>query len=650
MKTSLKHLFRTPGKTLLFFLLMAFSTLLLVFGSVMAIQAERRIEAAEQEFSTVGTVEQKPALVKSAALWNTCLDAVPVAPVNVYNQLLSPEILNIPGVEYISPPENRPYYLSKMPETIHMCSEPYKGSGFGGRYILEFTPLEDQTEPSQAVTARVEKILFQLDYTGRQDIDLEDGEGNTFQLCNHYWKDAPALHAGKRYIADIGLDISKTGVWEFSINKAPHSTQYDKDGNAMKSEVLEMANPLFQEGESYVHDVPDLAYYDGLGRTFPVYVEEVTEDFYEEGGRGWLWLNMAKLYESTKRGLDYFTVLPTNDLELLTTFHEKQARIVQGRKITEEEFAAGARVCMVSDELLKRNILSVGDKLPLSLVCSAYGSPPWNYSGLNAQGELFDPFWEAEYEIVGTFEVMSPVPAAAGLKELDQDMFLIPQKSVEASDENNIVQYGVMNAVTTSFRIPNGTIEEFDRKLREAVPKYEELTISYDDNGYSDVMTSLKTAKMAALLLVAVGAAATAAIIILLLYFFIVKQKKRTAIERSLGMSRRQCRTSLVAGIMALTIAASVLGGAGGAALMEYAQPVPTGEETVNAEGYNITFSVWAKSLEAREEINLDVPAPIAAYLAAPLALILAVLILALLFAQQNLKTKPIVLLSTKEE
>jgi len=98
----------------------------------------------------------------------------------------------------------------------------------------------------------------------------------------------------------------------------------------MESDVLEMANPLFREGQNYVHETPDLAYYNGLGRALPVYAEKITEGFYEEGGRGQLWLNTAELYESTKRGLDYFTVLSTNDLELLATFHEKKARIVRG--------------------------------------------------------------------------------------------------------------------------------------------------------------------------------------------------------------------------------------------------------------------------------------------------------------------------------
>ncbi|HAY62092.1 MAG TPA: hypothetical protein DCX90_00560, partial [Ruminococcaceae bacterium] len=111
-------------------------------------------------------------------------------------------------------------------------------------------------------------------------------------------------------------------------------------------------------------------------------------------------------------------------------------------------------------------------------------------------------------------------------------MLILPKNSIDASDEDNIAYYGPMNSVTTSFMLPNGTIESFDAALRVAVPETSELTITYDDNGYGDLMTSLNNARMSAVLLFAGGLVAVVGIVVLLLYFFIVKQKKRTAIER----------------------------------------------------------------------------------------------------------------------
>ncbi len=115
-------------------------------------------------------------------------------------------------------------------------------------------------------------------------------------------------------------------------------------------------------------------------------------------------------------------------------------------------------------------------------------------------------------------------------------------------------------------------------------------------------------------------------------------------------MTRRQCRTSLIAGLLLLSVAAAVLGSAGGALLLEYAPPVPAGEEAVDPGGFDTSYSLWAKKQNAQEELLTEQEAPAAAYLAAPLAQLALVLILSLLLAERNLRIKPIVLLSSKEE
>ena len=61
-------------------------------------------------------------------------------------------------------------------------------------------------------------------------------------------------------------------------------------------------------------------------------------------------------------------------------------------------------------------------------------------------------------------------------------------------------------------------------------------------------MKPLRVSRDMSQLLLVGGVLAALAILALLLYFFVVKEKKRTAIERSLGMSKRQCRVSLLAG------------------------------------------------------------------------------------------------------
>ncbi len=50
---------------------------------------------------------------------------------------------------------------------------------------------------------------------------------------------------------------------------------------------------------------------------------------------------------------------------------------------------------------------------------------------LDANGEYYEPFWEAEYEIVGTYSLTNEGGGGAG--EMAADLFLIPVKSVGAA-------------------------------------------------------------------------------------------------------------------------------------------------------------------------------------------------------------------------
>ena len=57
---SIKQLLRQPGKAILFFLLMAASTALVVTGAVLTIENNKRLRIVEETYSTIGYVEQLP--------------------------------------------------------------------------------------------------------------------------------------------------------------------------------------------------------------------------------------------------------------------------------------------------------------------------------------------------------------------------------------------------------------------------------------------------------------------------------------------------------------------------------------------------------------------------------------------------------------
>ncbi len=226
-----------------------------------------------------------------------------------------------------------------------------------------------------------------------------------------------------------------------------------------------------------------------------------------------------------------------------------------------------------------------------------------------------------------------------------------------SGEAQNIAHFGPMLDTTKSFQIPNGTIEEFDMALRETVPKAAELIITYDDNGYTQVREGLENTRITALLLCAAGGFLAIGVIILTLYFFVVKEQKRTAIERSLGMSKRQCQVSLLCGLLPLTLTAAAVGSLCGGILANHEA---TGQAEVHTEdgidsGYSTQYSLWAHDAEAAITLEEEEASALSAlyvpvFVGIPWAFLCTVWLLGVLLVNRNMKTDPIYLLGRKNE
>lgn len=681
MKNSLKQLLRTPARTFLFFLLMTAVTLLLVFSASLLSETNQRIDEVESVFTTLARVEQTPAMTKITRYINPCWGESGNT-ITLWDSRISIDDLSFEGANYVTAPEFRPYYITEHPDWEHTVNVNYFGDQF--HHIFEFTALEDSDEVGGAYV-RVEHFLLKQENIGNEQTPPPK-EGEEVFLCQcggtyikEYSRILP-LEKGKRYIATVYLEHNckchtipndipgaiegdpRTTNLEYVLRDAPYSTQCDANGDEINSEWF----PYLENGSQDIYRI-----------------EEVTEDFYEEGGQGQNWLTWSKTVNQRQK---YFPVMPVTNLQMLPVFQEHNAYLSVGREITQEEYDNGALVCLVPEDTLLKNGWRIGDKLSLPLLCSLYGpdakmrtdylgshrpsysSVFYPFSPLKADGSEYEPFWTAEYEIVGTYGLIQNGMLYSN-GEIYPDTILIPKNSVQASDADNIACYNHMDGKTATFQIENGTIDEFDAALRAAVPETENLVITYNDNGYTEVMESLQSTRSSALLLFAVGLLAAVAILLLLLYFFVVKEKKRTAIERSLGMTSRQCRVSLLAGVLTLTILASGLGTAGAAVSLElFHKQEETTVETTGTEGtteieetdgkeisfsegeYNPKYSLWAKADSTRQQLEVTAQTPVFVFVLIPTALVLLVFVLSLLLVNRNLKIEPIYLLSGKME
>ena len=70
---SMKQLIRQPGKALLFFLLMAASTAMVVNGAMLTAENKEQIEILAATYSTFGYIEQLPVNTESEPILNPCM-------------------------------------------------------------------------------------------------------------------------------------------------------------------------------------------------------------------------------------------------------------------------------------------------------------------------------------------------------------------------------------------------------------------------------------------------------------------------------------------------------------------------------------------------------------------------------------------------
>lgn len=631
---SIKQLLRQPGKAVLFFLLMAASTALVVTGAVLTIENNRRIQIVEDNYSTIGYIEQTPLSTESTPILNPCTGSDWVYTTD-YGEYIYPEDLVFPGADYIAEPEQRPYYIFNEPMFTQFGSTSYN-------HVLEFTPLQPVGDDGAPVEVEITKVLFSTD-NDSSDVSLTIPdtalhEGDRITVCQCFGSTRYPMVVGEKYVAELYLyrycEVHQ--VNEYVIYVRPHTGRTDREGNYLGK-------------ENFPDDID-------WGYNSPMYAQiaHVTgDDFYEKGNVGYNYFQWAKNMEH--RGQN-FCALATNALELLPSWHDGTIVLKDSREITSEEFESGAPVCMISREFAGRNGLHVGDKVNMPFLCAAYsdlsglgGNPNYGFSFLDENGEFYEPFFEQEYEIVGLVDCNKRYEIEAGA-----DTFIIPAKSVTVSHEDRITYYHPMTRFTASFQIPNGTIQEFDAALKEHVPETERLNITYDDRGYSEIMKSLNNSRAMAFLLLMGGIMAALSIVALLLYFFVVKEKKRTAIERSLGMTKRQCRVSLLAGLMILTVVSACAGSLCGTLALDIVREPETVAGTVEERDsqyiYDTRYSTWAAGRELAERVDIDVDAPVYVCYATPVCLSVLVLVLALLLMAGSFRTDPIYLLSTREK
>ncbi len=608
IQNSLRQLGRTPVKTLAFLVLLILAVTFFMLGFQLWTGARDNIERIDKAYMTIGTVEQKASSVRTEKVWDGYTRSYTGYSIPDYGGMMPEAVLDFEGADYIVKPEKRPCYGAHKPGFV-MSSMPYwdvvHDKGF---CIAELQPLEDCVT-DQPVCLKVKRVLC----GGlKHYIDEIWFDGN--------WFETPfQLYADRTYIMFLQDVSDLEDRYLYGPGGGLFSSQRGKNGE-------KITDPMTTQNE--------------WGNVW----DEVTEGFYDTP-RGKAWLNLIHSVEWSKYTVP---VIATQKTKLLMPFFDGDAWIAEGRDISQEEYENGDKVCLVEKNFAVNNNLTVGGSLRLPLYIADYQTPAWYVGGwenINAKGEMYPVFEDSAYTIAGIFQTLTISDVATSYYDIAQNTVVIPSASVKNSDENNIVGMGPMKGYTTSFEIPNGKIDEFTAAWeKQGIPN---LEINFYDRGYTKIKAGLDDMMNTASVLLAAGAVITLLILVLFCHLFITKQRKRTAIERSLGMSKNKCIASLLTGILVIVIPACLIGSAISYWLTGYAAEQMTAAH--NEQAFDTMYSDWVHGDSTDEEefsVSLDNSLDKAW---AGLGVIPVALIIALVNIRGNLKSEPLRLLGEKE-
>ena len=232
-------------------------------------------------------------------------------------------------------------------------------------------------------------------------------------------------------------------------------------------------------------------------------------------------------------------VLAVDSVEGMLEFASGRSQITQGHSISQEEYRDGAAVCLISETLARESGLDVGDTLPLSLYEKEKNLMPTMVGDSDPTASYYLPQrgfqQEKEYTIVGLYRQSNEW--SQGVASFTPNTVLVPRKSVTCAVETGETGLGVSSGcLWETMVLQNGTIDQMEARLAENGLGG---TVTYYDQGYSDIVESLDGYTRVSRTVLLVGLALWA--VVLAAYCVLLPmQEGKTALRMwTLGAKRR---------------------------------------------------------------------------------------------------------------
>lgn len=184
-------------------------------------------------------------------------------------------------------------------------------------------------------------------------------------------------------------------------------------------------------------------------------------------------------------------VLAVDSVEGMLEFASGRTQITQGRSISQEEYHDGAAVCLISETLARESGLDVGDTLPLSLYEKEKNLMPTMVGDSDPTASYYLPQrgfqQETEYTVIGLYRQSSEWGKTVA--SFTPNSVLTPKKSVTcAMETGGSAIEASPSGLWGTMILKNGTAGQMEARLKE---NNLAGTVTYYDQGYSEIVESL---------------------------------------------------------------------------------------------------------------------------------------------------------------
>lgn len=286
-------------------------------------------------------------------------------------------------------------------------------------------------------------------------------------------------------------------------------------------------------------------------------------------------------WETLWQGVMYnnysFSVTMTDSIASLPAGHLGALYLKEGRLITPEEYANGAKVCMVTGQMADLHGWKIGDKLDMHLYSNqeyiaGIGTEYLEYPGYNyTTGDFFDV---NTYEIVGILgqrEILGTSMEAPDPFYLPWNTIYIPTASAPHAPA---AEQQPLQPCLLSIELENGSLDAYLKAI-EAMGISNRTAGEYTvevhcyDQGYSIVQPGLVRMRATAQLLLILSVVLLLTTLVLVAYFFAQHQKVSAGILRMLGGTKRQVFAGILICALLVVLVGAAVGGISGGLLSQ---------------------------------------------------------------------------------